>query len=202
VTVSPMARNTRERVLTAARTLLVNANGELSVRAVARKAGVSPSVVYLHFANKSALIELVTHTAVERFAQSLWRTIAPLPVGSIERLVRLGHEYIRFAEDYPADYALLFARRASTKRSLAELPQKGGFEILTQCVQEAMDAGALKPADPVTVSMLLWTRVHGIVQLLGAIDFREELRSMPGHASPHAVFAETSKLLFAGLAST
>jgi AcrR family transcriptional regulator len=193
---------TNARLLTAARSQMQRVGGRgVSLRAVAREANIAPSAVYRHFKNKEALVEAVTKSAVERFAQSLWRAVAPLPVGSLERLAQLGREYINFALTHPADFAVLFSPTASGPRALEDLPGKGGFEILRQCVAEAMDAGVLKRADPALVSLLLWTRVHGIVHLLGAIDFRDEIASARGAKGPAAIFEATSPMIFAGIAA-
>jgi AcrR family transcriptional regulator len=193
--------DTHERILSATRALLRQPDGEISLRAVARAANIAPSAVYRHFENKEALIEAITRAAVERFTQSLWRAIAPLPLGSIERLVRLGHEYISFAETHPADYAILFSPSAGRPRPVRQFPNKAGFDILVQCVEEAMEAGAIKRSDPIIVALLLWTRVHGIVQLLGAVDFGAEAVVTRGRNRLHALFDETSRLVFAGLAA-
>jgi AcrR family transcriptional regulator len=190
---------TRERIRSAARTVMARADGDVSLREVAREAQLSPSALYKHFDSKAALVEDVTFAAVERFSQSLWRAIAPLPVGSFERLARMGHAYIEFAESHPADYALLFSPRGSGPRALSAYPERAGFGLLVQCVEEAMGTGALRRADPALVALLLWTRTHGIVQLLGAIDFSEEVASARGEGRLHAFFDASSTLLFAGL---
>lgn len=193
---------TNSRLLAAARAELRRSGASgISLRRVAREASVAPSAVYRHFKNKEALIDAVTKAAMDRFTQSLWRAIAPLPVGSLQRLQRLGQEYIDFARTHAGDFAILFAPSASGPRPLSDLPGNGGFEILRQCVFEAMDAGVLNRGDPALVALLLWTRVHGIVHLLGALDFSGETPLASGAAAPSAIFEATSPMIFAGLAT-
>lgn len=192
---------TRARLVRVARRHLKKEGpGALSLREIARDAGVTPTAIYRHFDNKDALVEEITMAAVARFEQSLWRDIAPLPVGSLERLVRLGEEYIRFSQTNPGDFSVLFSPRASRPRKLGEIPERAGFGLLLQCVNEAMDSGALKRDDAALVALLFWARVHGIVHLLGALDFSDETPFAAGADRLTNVFNATSPMIFAGLA--
>lgn len=193
-------QNTRGRLLDAAQKRLLYGNaGDVTLRKVAKDAGVSPAAVYRHFPGKEALIEEITMAAIERFEHSLWREIASLPVGSIERLVRLGEAYIRFAASNPGDFDALFTPSKAGPRPLDRFSGGVGYDLLKQCVGEAMESGALKRADPALVSLLLWTRVHGIVQLLRTVNFAGEVAVAKGAEGPRKVFAATSAMIFDGL---
>ncbi len=53
---SPKGRRTRERLLQCARNEAIRTGGQLEVVAVARAAGVVPSVIYRYFSSKAALV--------------------------------------------------------------------------------------------------------------------------------------------------
>lgn len=195
--------STHARLLDVARTHLHRAGrANVSLREIAHDADISPAAVYRHFKNKDALVQHITMEAVSRFEQSLWRAIAPIPVGSLKRLAKLGEEYIRFAQAYPGDFEVLFSPSASGPRKLDEIPGRAGFGLLLQCVGEAMEMGVLRRADPALVSLLLWARVHGIVHLLRAVDFAGEVELAGGDDGMTNVFNATSAMIFAGLSTS
>ncbi len=131
---------TRRRLIDAAQKRLLRGNADdVTLRKVAKDAGVSPAAVYRHFPDKDALIEEITMAAIERFEQSLWREIASLPVGSIERLTRLGEAYIRFAASNPGDFDALFTPSKAGPRPLDRFSGGVGYTLLVQCVREAME---------------------------------------------------------------
>ena len=40
------------------------------------------------------------------------------------------------------------------------------FELALSSVVEAIDSGALRPADPLTVALTMWSTTHGVVDML------------------------------------
>ncbi len=100
---------TEASLVDAARALLgeggVNA---CSMRAVAKRSGVTAGAIYKHFRDKDALVQHVVALAFEHFELHLLRSITSLPVGSIERLAALGEAYLTFAEANPEEFKILF----------------------------------------------------------------------------------------------
>ncbi len=88
----------------------------LSLRAVARKAGVSEAAPYTWFKGKA---ELMAHVAALGF-KALNRAMAACPPDAdpIETLCAMGRAYLDFAEAEPALYALMFSDDAGLDRTL------------------------------------------------------------------------------------
>jgi hypothetical protein len=65
-------------------------------------------------------------------------------------------------------YQLMFMQRADflTHPPAGESqPRIASFQVLQQVVQQAIDAGILRPGDAQSYSDVLWTLVHGMVSL-------------------------------------
>ncbi len=192
---------TEQKIASAVQTLLATRGaGAVSMRAVAQKAGITPGAIYKHFNDKQALIDHVVAQAFEHFELYLLKAITSLPVGSFDRLAALGESYIRFAEERQEEFKVLFMPLVTERKRFRDLPGQGGYPILRQCVVEAIQTRTIVDEDPDLVSLFLWTRVHGIVMLLLACDFRGaiELEGL-GDLPPAELFRETRNLLVDGL---
>src|SRR6478609_3661644 len=73
----------------------------LSLRAVAREAGVSPAAPYHHFKDKGELLDAVAHEGWDLLNELM--TQARASHDSVrDKLTALGVAYVRFARDNPA----------------------------------------------------------------------------------------------------
>lgn len=195
-----VAGTTIHTIVEATRTLLAKSGDEaLSMRDVADRAGITAAAIYRHFSNKDALVDFVVNDTLREFELQLLRAIAPLPVGSFERLAALGSEYIRIATEHKEQFKTLFTRIRHRPRKLADFPGQCGYQVLRQCVVEAIEAGTVREADPDLVAFFLWSRVHGIAMLLLACDFSDTLPAEFGDLTPENLFAATRDFVVGGL---
>jgi AcrR family transcriptional regulator len=196
----PIAGTTIYDIVDATRALLASRGYDaLSMREVATGARITPAAIYRHFPNKDALVDFVVNDTLREFELHLLRAIAPLPVGSYERLLALGSAYIRVATEHEAQFRVLFTRIRDRPRKLAEFPGQWGYQVLRQCVVDAIDAGVLRDMDPDVASFFFWSRVHGIVMLLMACDFSETMPAEIGDLTAENLFAATRDFVVSGL---
>ena len=69
---------------------------------------------------------------------------------------------------------------------------------MRQCIAEAMDAGTIRQGDPDLATFFLWSRVHGIVSLLMALDFSEVLPLAMEEITPLRLFELSREFLWEG----
>jgi AcrR family transcriptional regulator len=159
----------RARIIEAARELFVERGVEaVTLREVAQKIEYSTTAIYVHFADKQALLEALVREdfAVFDAALAARRSIAD----PVERLTALGDAYVEFALTMPHHYRLLFmtpqAKRAHGPNE--PLPGLGGFGLLVATVAECIAAGRFRPelTDATGIAQALWASVHGLVSLL------------------------------------
>ena len=159
----------REEILDATSHLLL-ATGDheaVNIRSVADAVGVTPPSIYLHFADKAALIKAVCG----RHFGDLDRCIAEAVAGTddpAEELRLRGRAYVRFGLEHPEQYRILFMSRREANHDGPPdeaLKNASGFNDLVDNVVRAAKAGAIQADDPLLVATGLWTVVHGITSL-------------------------------------
>lgn len=141
----------------------------LSLREVARRAGVSPAAPYHHFASRE---ELLLALALEGFtllalAMQTARDAAA-SASAIERLGAIGEAYVRFAVAHPAHFRLMFR---PSLMSPGTLPQEGApgqaFALLLDGVSEVLENDDVrKTVDRRGLVLVAWSLVHGAAELL------------------------------------
>jgi AcrR family transcriptional regulator len=98
----------RRALIEAGETLLEREGvASLSLRAVAREAGVSAAAPYHHFKDRAALLAAIAHeghVALLAAMQAAFDTSTPGP----DRIVSVGVAYVEFAVANPALYRLMF----------------------------------------------------------------------------------------------
>src|SRR3979409_2778799 len=94
----PYHRGDRSRALVDAARRLLEAEGPsaLSLRAVAREAGVSPAAPYHHFKDKTELLEAVAHEGWDMLDAALAKAKAESP-SAAAAISELGVAYVCFA---------------------------------------------------------------------------------------------------------
>lgn len=146
--------------------------GAVSLRRVAREAGVSPGAPYHHFPDRAALLAAISVRGFERLAADLRDARAE---GTDARAVLLAMvvAYVEFARRHKAYFQLMFRPELSQpdKHPDARAAGDAAFAVLTEVVG---DCGA---ADPDGLAVSLWAFGHGLASLAidGQLDHRGEL---------------------------
>jgi AcrR family transcriptional regulator len=137
----------------------VSGASHLSLREIARRAGVSHAAPGYHFGDKSGLF---TAIAVEGY-QLLTERTGPL-AGREDGLLEAGIAYVRFAIEHPGHFEVMF-RPELQRRDDPDLAQArdASFAVLYLCARHGTHA-----ADDADVSALVvaaWSAVHGFATL-------------------------------------
>ena len=130
----------------------------LSLRAAARRAGVSTAAPYRHFADREALVSAVAAVGYRELAQALIDTHADPHTHS--DLIDLAVTYVRFALDRPGLFRAMFAEPCdptSTDRTAAAAAIGSYLESVV--------AKAMPDADPQAAATATWALVHGLAFL-------------------------------------
>jgi len=169
----------RALVEAARRILEAEGPGALSLRAVAREAGVSPAAPYHHFKDKTELLEAVAeqgwHALGEAIAEA--RAKAPTPR---ESLSRIGLAYVKFARANPALYRLMY----DTSRDRTAMPEykkehDSGYGQVQSAIIEAGGNGA-DPFDLKLATIASWCAAHGLAEMACFKDFEPLKQAMGG----------------------
>jgi len=164
----------------------------LTLRAVARRAGVSHAAPYNHFADRQALLAAVATKGFEQLGASIAAAAAGL-VAPRERLRALARGYLSFPASHPELYRLMFGNEIRHRAAHPELV--AADHAIAHAAREATAAclalSSRRPVATETASAAGWALVHGLAALL--IDEQIEL---PSGRAPDAGFQEEVTRLF------
>lgn len=166
----------RAEIIAATEQLLAESadSDAVSIRAVADAVGVTPPSIYLHFADKHALIEAVcTHVFAELDAAMV--SAAADCEKPLDKLCAYGLAYVSFAIEHPEHYRLATMERhaagAAEMSDMDHVLADSAFSHLIAVVQECMAVGLFTEGDPVPAAFEFWAAAHGAAALMVAKPF-------------------------------
>ena len=155
---------------------LVAAKGPAGVtlRAVAKRVGVSHAAPYRHFADKEALLAGLATEGFRRFAR---RLDIPRSTGSaLDRVEALGRSYVAFAVSEPQIFRLMFGHEVGDRARHPELLAAAGttFMLLVDAIADAQAASEISAGSAHDLARVAWCAVHGLASLVVDGLVREE----------------------------
>ncbi|GAA1818081.1 TetR/AcrR family transcriptional regulator [Luedemannella flava] len=183
--------------LTRAATELARTGGPEAVvlREAARQVGVSATAAYRHFAGHGELIHAVKMHALNRLVAAMEVELAASPPladrveDAYRRLSALGVGYVTFALSEAGLFRTAFCRTDRPDIHPDHGMQAGDtrpYQLLTEVLDDLVEAGALDPARREFAEMMAWSTVHGLALLM----LEGPLRDLPPEAR-QAILART-----------
>jgi AcrR family transcriptional regulator len=155
----------RERILSASIALIEEEGlSALSLREVARRAGVSHQAPYHYFADREAILA----TLAERGFATLQAAVEAARcsgTGPTEALELAAIAYVQFACDHPAHFRLMFRPELVALKDHPESANRS-FNHVPAMVVDCMKAGLPESFGVEVMSTLFWSIVHGLACLL------------------------------------
>jgi AcrR family transcriptional regulator len=147
----------------------VRANGAtaLSLRDVARRAGVSHAAPGHFFGNKAGLLSAFAARGFLRLADAVGEEyLRSDPADGAEALAAIGRGYVRFAVSEPAKFEVMF-RLDALDQSSPELIDASdlAFGLLIATIEQCQREQLLGDHDPLLVAISAWSIVHGLACL-------------------------------------
>jgi len=167
----------RNGLLEAARTILEEESlAALTLRAVARKAGVSHAAPYRHFPNHEALLVELSVEGFDELRTAIAEAAKAQGVES-EKIANIGAAYMRFVAQRPALARLMFGGQLPNRDQFPALGAKA--DSIGEEIGNALHDSAL--------GLAVWASVHGLAMLVleNVIDLgqrRSGLHVLPARA--------------------
>ena len=155
----------RQELMDAAdRLLAAGATPEsLSLRAVAREAGVAAPSVYLQFESKDALVDAVVAKRFRQLAELVTTTIAAM-TDPYERLLHGCEAYIAFAQQHPSAYRMIFEINIPVLGP-ETLTGRDVFQLLVDATYDCLPPANASPERAFAIATDIWVAMHGMVSL-------------------------------------
>ncbi|KUI14112.1 TetR family transcriptional regulator [Mycobacterium sp. GA-1285] len=157
----------RDEILDATTDLLLEAGNvkEVSIRSVAQRVGVTPPSIYLHFADKDALLDAVCARYFEKLDEEM-QSVASGQPSTIEVLRAQGLAYVRFAMKTPELYRIATMGESRPGSDVDVALNSSAFVHLRAAVEGLMAEGIYPPGDSTATALELMTVAHGVAAML------------------------------------
>lgn len=159
------------RALLDAALLMVEREGPkgLSLRAVARLAGVSPAAPYRHFSGKEGLLAAVAKEGLNALAESMESASAENVGLALAEFRAIALAYVKFAAANPSHFRVMFGPEVTDRaqhEGLMEASERS-FGILVRVIQSTQRSGLEgAEADPRRLAISAWAAFHGLATLV------------------------------------
>jgi AcrR family transcriptional regulator len=166
--------NLRSALVDAAeRALSEGGVGELSLREVARRVGVSHAAPRRHFADKRALLDALAIDGFERLERELGAAMAGAGLEFDARILAFSQTYVRFATEHAALLDLMFAgkHRRGVSDALRQASERA-FAAPIALIEEGQASGDVLPGDPERVATFAFAVLQGLAAMIngGMLD--------------------------------
>jgi AcrR family transcriptional regulator len=175
--------------------------GAVSLRRVAREAGVSPAAPYHHFADRSALLAAIAVRGADLLERELRIAVEQAPTG-IRALVDAVQAYVHFARTH-SGYVHVMLRPELYEPDKHPEAQRAGaaaIELLTDTVVRCQRERSAPPGDPNPMVGMIWALSVGIVTLW--LDGPLEQRCVSLGTTPEQLTAQIGALIEISLSAS
>jgi AcrR family transcriptional regulator len=156
----------------AERTLQEEGIERLSLRDLARQAGVSHAAPRRHFADRQALLDALAAAGFLRLSDEIRAAIEEASDNYEAQLLAAATAYIRFATRDAALLELMYAAKRDEQSAALREAFGRVFAVVDGLVRMGQQSGKLQPGDPERLRLLLFATMQGIAVLVtsGAVD--------------------------------
>jgi AcrR family transcriptional regulator len=141
----------------------------LSLREVARRAGVSTAAPYRHFPSREALLAAVAEEGFRLLGDEIRRAIAAHD-DAPRCLGEAGIAYVLFAAAHPSRYNVMLSPELAdrTAHPSLEAAESDTRQLLLGAVRDYQEAGWMSSRDPGEMVISAWSSVHGLASLIAS----------------------------------
>ena len=161
----------RQSLLSTAEHLLEhNGVGAVSLREVAKAAGVSHTAPYRHFTDKNSLLAALATIGFGRLADAVDQCVVKHPGDPVAQLSAAAHAYIDLATQHPQMTNLMFGGVLNKDECAEELKVESerSFNSLLNVIQNGLEAKLYIEKDKQELALFAWSYVHGFSMLISA----------------------------------
>jgi AcrR family transcriptional regulator len=140
----------------------------LTLRRVARRAGVSHTAPYAHFADKAALVAAISTEGLRMIRERIAGAVRRHAGDPRRQLLEAAWQTVRFGLEQPDLYRVTFSGAIDRERDHPAYVDMahGSFGVLVELVRSCQAAGVVSPGPAELLAVGFWSATHGLVSLL------------------------------------
>jgi AcrR family transcriptional regulator len=164
----------------------------LSLRHIAKRAGVSHNAPYQHFADKEALLAAIAEEGFRILGERIEASQPGEGAGDPQAaLTAAGQAYVRFALEHRGHFQIMFGALGQSAYPALARDARATFDQLAGIV-----AAAGSTVQPAEAALAVWTMLHGLSSVLIAQKIPPDIAA---GRSPEALAAAQLDILWRGL---
>jgi AcrR family transcriptional regulator len=169
----------RDDIVQAASTLLEQTGREeaLTLRAVARVAGITAASIYPHFADRDEIKLALVERTFSTLAEAL-RAASAEQAQPVLALYAVCRAYLDFAGEHPDLYRVLFERHrreavepGAVGTDVTAIIGADAFGVLLDAVRACVDAGDSAETSAPAAAVRVWVSLHGMATLRASLPW-------------------------------
>ncbi|MBI5928731.1 MAG: TetR/AcrR family transcriptional regulator [Chloroflexi bacterium] len=140
----------------------------LSLRKVAKHAGVSHAAPYSHFTDKQALIAAIATEGYKKLYEQVSAVAVHYQADPRSQLIETAWAYVQFAIDTPDHFKITFSgivEREHDYPDYVEQAQKN-FALIVEVIESCQRQNILQQGDSELLMVSIWSGLHGLIHLL------------------------------------
>jgi len=140
----------------------------LSLRKVAKQAGVSHSAPYAHFADKQALIAAISTEGHIQIYKKISTIVEQYPDDPLRQLVETACAYLDFGMDEPDLFRITFSGVVEQEQNYPALVEAAhkNFNMIRQIAMRCRIVEIFGSGPDALLAQSLWGAVHGLISLI------------------------------------
>jgi AcrR family transcriptional regulator len=150
---------------------------QFTLRELARRAGVSHTAAYKHFADKGALLSELALLGFEQLRAALLAARPARPKSPRDEFLTMSRAYVKFGAAHPNLYQLMFSADARAADN-ARLTERGAaaLDVLLELIIRGQSDGWIRKRNPRAQAGAVWAQLHGLALLtIDALLTREKV---------------------------
>lgn len=164
-------------IIEATTRLIDDRTDPLTLRAIAREAGIAGPSIYDHFAGVESIRTEVIRSCYDDLIDHIRQARHNLQ-DPVERLEATCLAYVGYGAEFPHRYALLFQAERDRDEKLA-VGDRGAaaLQTLVDGIADCKTAGRSTSIDPYVDAIAVWSAIHGLTTLRASRPHFSQLHS-------------------------
>lgn len=170
----------QQEILSAAQLLLEETSiSALSIRAVAKKVGVSHTAPYRHFKDKESLLAGIAAISFDELSFKMSEAVALHPGDPTAQLKEAGYCYFNMVKTKPQSVQLMFGDILPCDDTYPDLRTSGdmAFDGLKHLIEEGQSTGEFALGEVDLLALTFWSCIHGFSLLVAGGHVEETVSS-------------------------
>ncbi len=138
----------------------------LSLRALARQAGVSHNAIYRHFQDKNGLLAALAIHGFGELTRQMQRRMAAFSGAPRTRLYAGAQVYVNFGLQQPHLHRLMFTLHPDESYPDLNIASRKLFDLMVDTIAEGQAQQKITGGETRLLALTYWSAVHGLVELL------------------------------------